>query len=279
MRSLPPIVFLHLFKCGGTSVIDRMARIVGHDRLYHAKSAELLQRDIDDARSPLHDAYVVAGHIPMTVIDGSFGDAPIVTVLRDPVDRMISQYFHFRREGLRHATAATNADDGTIRPGHRYRCAFCAEHGFDRFVASDDDRIRRYTVNYMARRIAGDRARNADKNPSKLLKKAIDNLDRFAMVLTTERIDADFDDHFKALVTAHFGGKIGRSLSWPARRKKNVASNRGGDGLQVDTETLERLIERNRVDLALHAARRWFTPCRPPDADTVKKPYSKTIAP
>ncbi|MCW2309256.1 sulfotransferase family 2 domain-containing protein [Rhodobium gokarnense] len=257
MRTPPPIVFLHLFKCGGTSIIDAMGRIVGTERLYHAKNLERLQAELADPATPAANAAVVAGHMRSDQIAEWFPGAPVFTVLRDPVDRMISQYFHFRREGQRLADHGATADGKVPKPAHLFRCRFCRENSFGAFVAASDRRLTAYTRNYMTRRIAGLTGRQSRQAGGTMLEAALANLERLAFVTTTERIDADFADLFRGLAERH-GCEIRRGpFSRPARRR-NVSQNRPDAALDLSASTLKALIANNRDDLALFAAARWF---------------------
>ena len=260
MRTTPPIVFLHLFKCGGTSIIDAMGRVVGTERLYHAKNLERLQADLADPDAPINRAAVIAGHMRSDQIAEWFPDAPVFTVLRDPVDRMISQYFHFRREGQKLANDPEAAGPRPPRPAHVFRCRFCQENSFSAFVAASDRRLTVYTRNYMTRRIAGLTDRQSRQAGGTMLEAALANLGRLAFVTTTDRIDEDFLGLFRVLAERHGCDTKAVPFSRPGRRRRNVSHNRPGAALDLSAETLKTLIANNRDDLALHAAARWFDP-------------------
>ncbi|MBB4305328.1 hypothetical protein GGD81_004403 [Rhodobium orientis] len=260
MRTTPPIVFLHLFKCGGTSIIDAMGRIVGMERLYHAKNLERLRAELADPDAPVNKAAVVAGHMRSDQIAEWFAGAPVFTVLRDPVDRMISQYFHFRREGARLAEDRGPGDRTRGKPAHLFRCQFCQENSFGAFVAASDRRLTAYTRNYMTRRIAGLTGRQSRQTGGSMLQAALAILERLAFVTTTDRIDEDFPGLFKALAERQGCDTRAARFSRPVRRRRNVSHNRPGAALDLSAETLKTLIANNRDDLALHAAARWFDP-------------------
>ena len=263
MQHTPPIVFLHLFKCGGTSAIDRISRIVGKDRLYHARSLATLERDLSTSGSDVHDAAVIAGHVPLPAIQRHFPASPIFTIVRDPIDRVISQFFHFRREGQKtNPHNDVGSQDGKQAPvgrAHAFRCAFCAANDFSTFVTDDDPRLTAYTRNHMARRIAGVPVSEQHQiDDGDLRARAFSNLKRFAFTLSTDQIDTVLASSFKSLTARHFANGSISQFSWPARRKRNVSHNRTTTGLHADPSSIDALISRNLVDLSLYSAVRWF---------------------
>jgi hypothetical protein len=107
-----PVVFLHVMKCGGMSVRAALAAAAGDDRVFeldgHASKTAIGDPLGDDWA--FRDAllvYELAAHRP-AVIMGHFRHrdryaslvdvAHFVTVLRDPVDRLVSLY-RYRRFG------------------------------------------------------------------------------------------------------------------------------------------------------------------------------------
>lgn len=261
----PPIVFQHLFKSGGTSVIERMRGIVGRDRLLHVKSVAALTAMAQKDPEKLASYAVIAGHLPLPAIDRLFPGAALMTILRDPVDRIVSQYFHFRREGLDLQQASQDA--GTQkRPaskGHLYRSRFCATHDFEAYVLDDSSENTTYTRNYAARALAGMRG---TKRPtqSPILHQARANLKRFSLVMTTEDIDARFDDAFRALALdrglAQDGGLAAKTLRSviPRERRRNVSALRSREATALSDDALAALIAWNQFDYALYAEARWL---------------------
>ena len=263
MQHAPPIVFLHLFKCGGTSAIDRIGRIVGKDRLYHARSLDILERDLSISGSAIQNTAVIAGHVPLPAIQRHFPASPIFTIVRDPIDRMISQYFHFRREGQKTALHSGGKKQGErqapIGRAHAFRCAFCAANDFSAFVTDDDPRLTAYTRNHMARRIAGVPVSEQHQiDDDDLRARAFASLERFAFTLSTDQIDTALAPSFKSLTARHFANGSISQFSWPARRKRNVSRNRTTTGLHAAPSSIDALISRNLVDLSLYSAVRWF---------------------
>ena len=241
-RSPRAVVFLHLFKCGGTTVIERLRRAVPAERFEHVRNPKAFRAVLsaDPARAGTYD--VVAGHIDMRLMERHFPTAHWVTVLRDPVDRMLSQYEHFRRAAARPDETGTDA--------HHFRAAFCADNDLAAFVTSEDPRLTVYTRNFMARKLAGGDDDGVDE--AMLAERALAALGRFALVGTTDTLDGEFLPELDALVG-------GRRWALP-RRRANASASRGGRRPALDRRTLSAILDRNRVDATLYAAARWFDP-------------------
>jgi len=108
-RLKEPVFFLHLPKCGGTSIANAIQRRyreseIGHlDNRACVKAAEYLKRDLDDYRRDLLLYYVLqknirylSGHFAYSqrAYEESRGRWQFMTVLRHPVDRWFSHYFY-----------------------------------------------------------------------------------------------------------------------------------------------------------------------------------------
>jgi hypothetical protein len=243
-RSVGPVVFFHLFKCGGTTVIERLRAAVPPDRFRHVRNSKTFAAALEADPAVASSADVFAGHLDMRLVERHFAAARWATVVRDPVDRMLSQYHHFRA-----AAETSDAEAGT--EAHRFRVAFCAENDVGAFVASEDPRITAYTRNFMTRKLAGGRARDADSPAA--LDRALANLGRFALVGTTETLDAEFLPALDGLLGRH------RVLP-PLRRRANVSAARRLRRPPLDARLVAAILERNRSDAVLYAAARWFDP-------------------
>lgn len=104
-----PIFFLHLPKCGGTSIANAIrrrysAKETGHlDDRACVKAAQFLDRDLDDYRRDLLLYYVLqkdirylSGHFAYSQMayEKSCDRWHFITVLRHPVDRWFSHFFY-----------------------------------------------------------------------------------------------------------------------------------------------------------------------------------------
>ncbi len=258
MTATRPIVFQHLFKSGGTSVIDRMRDRVGSEHLLHVKSVPQFVAMAKAEPERLAAYAVVAGHLPLAVIRRALPEAAMMTILRDPVDRIVSQYFHFRKEGLRIKEAEAGGHDAPVRgtDGHFFRSRFCADNDFEAYLCDESPENTVYTRNHATCALAGlPKARNPHRLP--ILKRARANLDRFALVMTTEDIDARFDDAFGA-IAADCGIALSRPPLPRGQTRRNVSPLRVSAGLRLSDGALAKLIRFNQSDYALYADFRWM---------------------
>lgn len=245
------LVFLHLFKCGGTTVIERLRARLGATSVLHVRDVHAFDERLRRDRSAVAGQHAVVGHLALPLLETHFADWAWVTVLRDPVDRMLSQYHHFRREA-----GALDAESDDAKSDHAFRVRFCAENDLLAFATSEDPRLTVYTRNYMTRKIAGITRRRRTQLGAKALSTALDNLPRFAAIGTTDTLDDEFLPSIDSLV-----GRRPRLVD-RLRRPANVSATRQGRRPALDPVALEAILAHNAADVALYAAARWFDPAR-----------------
>ncbi|MFM9860778.1 sulfotransferase family 2 domain-containing protein [Pseudoxanthobacter sp. M-2] len=245
------IVFLHLFKCGGTTVIERLRSRLGASAVLHVKDVHAFDASLRENPAALADRKAVVGHLSLPLLETHFADWAWVTVLRDPVDRMLSQYHHFRREAGAFGAMGDEAGDD-----HGFRVRFCAENDLLAFATSEDPRLTVYTRNYMTRKLAGVTRRRRSQLGEKARATAIANLPRFAAVGTTDTLDETF---LPAL-----DDMMGRrpNLVDRLRPRANVSAARQGRRPPLDDAALDAILAHNAADIALYAAARWFDATR-----------------
>ncbi len=90
-----PVLFLHIPKCAGTSVVSMFTNLVGeaHARRLHLTTLETTQADIAAALDP-DDAQIafISGHLPYFMFAAYEGKFRLFTMLRDPVARVASLF-------------------------------------------------------------------------------------------------------------------------------------------------------------------------------------------
>ena len=218
------MVFVHLPRTGGTTiekVLDRKYR----SRVLHVETLWDPLASVGDL--PLDQraaARAVAGHVHYGVHEYIPRDCTYVTMLRDPVARVVSMY-GFIRGNPKHWL-----HDELVRSGMELRefVETAADPGVD---------------NEQTRLIAGLGSGELGQPPSPLSSDALEqakrNLGTFLVVGLTER----FNDSFILLR---------RALGWRLPMYMSVNAARSSEGAPVDEGAIAAIRERNRFDLELY---------------------------
>lgn len=90
--NLPRIVFLHIPRCGGTTVDNYFFRHLGRPKVGRSAVAE----SADDLPADIARIRYVTGHFNWSVAEAMIPGSYSFTVLREPVERLWSAYFYVR---------------------------------------------------------------------------------------------------------------------------------------------------------------------------------------
>lgn len=91
----PLIYFLHIPKTAGTSFTYFLEQLVDKSRIYPLKAWDSEQDFKTRAEGTDWEQYsLISGHYTNALVDFLPPDAQIVTILRDPVERLISHFHH-----------------------------------------------------------------------------------------------------------------------------------------------------------------------------------------
>tara|TARA_R110000868_G_scaffold51823_16_gene163951 strand:- start:7566 stop:8384 length:819 start_codon:yes stop_codon:yes gene_type:complete len=131
--------FLHIPKTGGTSVTDFLRTQIPEERIYPGAFDHQIVREPEDA--PRFDLY--AGHIS---IGRAPGDPRLITMLRNPRQRLLSAFGHWR------AVAERKRD--SPKPGNGFVSQFL-EMSLEEFLAAETPALKRVTMNLQSRLLAG----------------------------------------------------------------------------------------------------------------------------
>jgi hypothetical protein len=212
------VVFLHIPKTGGQTLYAILAR-----KYDPSRTVTILDRA--DPLTPFRNAsrkgtpVLIRGHFPFG-IDQRLGVEPAyITILRHPVDRVVSIYRYIERYEGHPLHAQVRSAGMTLAD----------------FIKSDIDQEE--VDNGQTRLLAGD----LGEVDAQALERAKTNLRTFAAIALTERFDEGL---------TLFRRRLGWS-SPPFYVSKNVSPRDGGP-VTVPEETRNLLKERNRVDMELY---------------------------
>jgi hypothetical protein len=254
-----PVYFLHINKTAGTSFATVAQRAFPVERTCPAGLVpELLSLPAPRIKS--YDYF--HGHFGLGLLSllprGQAEALTIFTLLRDPVDRVISQInAHFRNPGTAlHKAVVARRGDVT---------ACLAEPAIAHMLADYQTRSLGLPLDFAALKIKGapfrglqeltaEAARGAD--PDALLAQAKQTLDRCAMIGLAERFDESVRWLARWLGVPHDGPAPRRNVSAfnPDTGRPHALSR-----ADLSDATIRRLEEINRLDIALYEhARRLF---------------------
>ena len=225
-ESAPKILFLHLPKTAGTALHDLLVRQYGEGDV----TRPLGTIGFDDALVDYEDFQVICGHLMASPGARLPADRVALTVLRDPIDRFLSQY-NFLKFNVGHGMVDARIREGTIdeyvqtlRPGDMSAINLQTEILYP--LGTDERRL----LSWEERAAAAKRA-----------------LDGFDFIGVHEELD-----DFICVLGARFG--------WPRDsllKRHNVTDRREGASLSAGCrETLERLLQPD-MDVFRHAQARF----------------------
>lgn len=206
------VIFLHIPKTAGQSIHAALIDAFGEETVCPARvNKQAVLMSVQE----LNRYNVFSGHLDWSLLDCVRGEKFTFTVLRKPIDRILSFYFYLRKEAQKLTKEELDSPDrqgmkaALELPPHQYFTAgppnirsFLNEH-YDNF----------YTYYFAGRRFNGRSDLNGHLKggritQEKLVELAIENLQELDAVYTLDRVSDAFDDI--------------RSLSPCARGQKNA---------------------------------------------------------
>jgi hypothetical protein len=222
----PAVVFLHLSKTGGTT----LRRII-QDQYGSAATRTLDDLPVDAALASLgalrpKDAgrvRAVIGHLPFGVQDHLPFPAATITLIRDPLDRVLSHYRYARED----PTAPAHAE--------------VLEGGLDLAGYVRDATNAPFVANGQTRLLGGGLGHRGPPDAA-ALERAIARVDTdLAVAGVTERFEESV-----LMMRSAFG------WDWPVYRRWKVSAE-GPHREELPGELVAEIYERNALDRALHA--------------------------
>ena len=137
-----PVLFLHIPKTGGSSFLTVLGNVFGERRVRRLRGAdEMAQAQIDRIVSDeIQDIDCLVGHFPIHAFAKCLDTFRPFTILRDPVDRVMS-LFRFLKRAPQSETERLELREG---------------FGFDDFIESRVPENYAQTRNLMCRMLCGD---------------------------------------------------------------------------------------------------------------------------
>lgn len=214
---------MHIGKVGGYAISQYLLSHFALGRIHNGDAAQYDSLDATDAK----DFDLFIGHFSFRQIARIPKPAFLFSMVRDPVERVLSNYF-FLRSGL----LIDQADEQAqlqIRLAKQLDLADFIEHPDTQTVSCDHQTY-----------FFGDDWRSARDNRSEVLKAAIANIDDFDLVGINERYDESMQ-----MLCARVGWK-----PWPADVRLNTTRERAQRDA-VDPAILRRIEALNEGDLVL----------------------------
>lgn len=242
------LLFMHIPKTAGTSLRREVGRAYAPTErayIYDGSGLDGVHSQEGFAQLPLErrrELRLVFGHFRFGLHRAVPGPSAYAAVVRDPVDRVISVYSHYRfHKGVRYRLMSPAARAQDPAAMERYEIE-SRGIGLEEWVL---ERGRREVDNQMVRQLTGAPGIPFGACDDRLLERALENLDgRFALLLVQEELERSM---------AALADRIGRPLRSARRLKVN---RRREATARVDPGVRQRIAELNRLDVELYRVAR-----------------------
>lgn len=227
-----PALFFHLQKTAGTSVVDLARRHYGSRGV--VRHGDFLDRSPED----FADTPFVSGHFGFDYASPLLPGRYSFTFLRDPLDRLVSKYFHCRTTPVRY-------------PIHQRARALDFDDFLEAGLTGKDLLIRSHVWNYQVWQLAHGHGRSSrvpapgekapwDFGEEELLDLALSHAGQLSQVGFVERFDEDCEKVFATLGFSHTPGK-----------RSNVTRSRPRTG-ELPARTRDLLLGLTELDRRLY---------------------------
>lgn len=221
------LIFIHLPKAGGTTLHLLLERHYPRNRIFNFRGPELYLADERFQALPETERArfrLITGHIPFGLHHAIPHPSTYITFLRNPVERVISQYYYARSRPEHYLYTRLNAEGMSL---YEYAA----------------QRVTPEIANQQTSMLAGKRRRTWQWQPTReTLELAKQNLQtHFRVVGLTEQFDTSL-----LLLQRAFGWSL------PLYLRENVTAEKP-EGAQIDPRARALLAELNDLDLELYA--------------------------
>lgn len=255
-RTPPPrVAFLHIPKCGGTTIYRHFKTNLGGGRSSHIAHFDSLKFAAFDgnALARARRAQFVMGHYGWNALSAVGEGAFRLTVLREPFARLKSLY--------RYSRAKQSSDHHLFAP----LLEAAKQRGFADFCLSPEPELRPLLDNAMTRTLAYDYYPLGDWDRERATRDAAKHLDSLDLVVDLNDLDAALPRLAELTDTKLARGQL-RENATPAVRAEEISSAE----FESDARLMS-LIAQDRI-LYRHA----FGPQTPSEALSAACPYDKS---
>ncbi|GAB4383999.1 MAG: hypothetical protein Kow0022_05250 [Phycisphaerales bacterium] len=235
------LVFHHQPKTAGTSLRQALARLFAREEICPAEIDDELAQLTPEERAQYR---FYAGHFRYDVIERLFPDALWITMLRHPVNRVVSQYYNL------HDTSRLNSEwrkRAALRPEVSEFLGQVSRMTLEQFVFSDHPRALDHIVNRQTRYLVprDQRVLAMPEWDEEMLAQAKQNLrERFVFVGVLEEFDLSLQ-----LLAITFGEPSLVTIESPRANVNRLGKS--GHQYELTPEIRDRLESMNRMDIEL----------------------------
>ena len=213
----------HLPKCAGNAIAQHFITLFGEDKVFEVRPTAGGLAAVPN----LDDYSFIFGHLPKAWDEKLGAGRQRFSLMRDPVDRVLSAYFFYLQLKEANSPIVAEAPMMTLQE----------------YVASENPRQKMTTCNEQSRQLLGLGGPD-DDNPEEAAKYVAERahvLDRFVCVGIYERLQESLD-------------VVSWKLKLPRLRSGVVANrtHRNWHGTAFDESVIESIRARNRVDIELY---------------------------
>ena len=229
------VVFLHIPKCGGSSLNSHFKSNFGSQRSGRTVMLDSMEGSASDpqALARARAALYVSGHFGWNTLAAVDQGAFRLTMLREPYHRMVSLYLYAR------------SVEHTVHPGFVRVVALAKRLSFDAFCLTADPLARALIDNTQARALAHDYAPFVERDGDAVVRAATANLASLDFVADTPDLDCAFPQLARRTRTALIKSKtkLNRTRHAPLRlisRRDFLADPDLRARIELDLEIYER---------------------------------------